>query len=130
MPTRSRSIHGYFAPSCFNAVTWSGKVLSTMLPYQASWNALLRNGVPLVATNTFTQADINAGLLIYTHTSGIPGSDSFDVTVLTAFTAMKLQSDPAIVLYAVIAIGADQVAPSFFDFVKKIRGAPNESTPW
>ena len=31
---------------------------------------------------------------------------AFDVVVLAAFTAMKLQSDPAIVLYAVIAIGA------------------------
>lgn len=30
----------------------------------------------------------------------------FDAVVLTAFTAMKLQSDPAIVLYAAIAIGA------------------------
>ncbi|MFH1346343.1 MAG: APC family permease [Pseudomonadota bacterium] len=31
---------------------------------------------------------------------------AFDAVVLAAFTAMKLQSDPAIVLYAVIAIGA------------------------
>ena len=31
---------------------------------------------------------------------------AFDAVVLAAFTAMKLQSDPAIVLYAAIAIGA------------------------
>jgi len=31
---------------------------------------------------------------------------AFDAVVLVAFTAMKLQSDPAIVLYAIIAIAA------------------------
>jgi hypothetical protein len=30
---------------------------------------------------------------------------AFDAVVLTAFTAMKLQSDPAIVIYAAVAIG-------------------------
>jgi Cadherin-like/Bacterial Ig domain len=45
---------------------------------------LFRNSVALAATNTFTQDDINAGLLIYTHTSGIAGTDSFAVTVLNS----------------------------------------------
>jgi hypothetical protein len=31
---------------------------------------------------------------------------AFDAVVLAAFTAMKLQSDPAIVLYAAVGIGA------------------------
>ena len=45
---------------------------------------LFKNSIALVATNTFTQDDINAGALIYTHTSGFSGSDSFVVTVLTS----------------------------------------------
>ena len=50
MPVRVASIHGCLAASCFSAATWSGKVLSTMSPYQASWNDLLRSGVPMPST--------------------------------------------------------------------------------
>ena len=45
---------------------------------------LFKNGFALVAANTFTQDDINAGLLIYTHTSGLAGADDFAVTVINS----------------------------------------------
>ena len=59
-------------------------LMTYMLVTAPTSGTLFRNGVALVATNTFTQDDINAGLIIYTHTSGIPGADSFDVTVLNS----------------------------------------------
>ncbi|NCS06775.1 MAG: hypothetical protein GPJ07_09250, partial [Microcystis aeruginosa G13-07] len=42
---------------------------------------LQRNGVTLAVNNTFTQADINAGLLSYIHNGGETTSDSFSFTV-------------------------------------------------
>jgi len=42
---------------------------------------LQRNGVTLAVNNTFTQADINSGLLSYIHNGGETTSDSFSFTV-------------------------------------------------
>ncbi len=42
---------------------------------------LQRNGVTLAVNNTFTQADINSGLLSYIHNGGETISDSFSFTV-------------------------------------------------
>ena len=42
---------------------------------------LYRNWVALSATDTFTQADIDAGLITYRHDAGETTSDSFDFTV-------------------------------------------------
>ncbi len=50
MPVRAASIHGCLAASCFSAATWSGRVLSIMSPYHASWKDLLRIGVPMPST--------------------------------------------------------------------------------
>ena len=43
--------------------------------------ALSRNGTPLVLNSTFTQADINGGLLTYSHNGSETTSDSFAFTV-------------------------------------------------
>lgn len=42
---------------------------------------LLRNGIALATNGTFTQADINAGILVYDHTGTTTGSDTFDFHV-------------------------------------------------
>ncbi|WP_254509452.1 beta strand repeat-containing protein [Anatilimnocola floriformis] len=42
---------------------------------------LLRNGTPLAISSTFTQADINNGLLSYTHNGSETTSDAFSFTV-------------------------------------------------
>jgi Cadherin-like/Bacterial Ig domain len=45
---------------------------------------LRRNGNPLIINSTFTQADINAGLIIYRHTGTTNNSDNFSFTVTNA----------------------------------------------
>lgn len=45
---------------------------------------LTRDGVILGLGDTFTQADINAGLMVYTHTGVAPESDGFDFTVVNS----------------------------------------------
>jgi hypothetical protein len=42
---------------------------------------LLLSGVPVAASGTFTQADVDSGLLIYQDTSGGAASDSFTFTI-------------------------------------------------
>lgn len=45
---------------------------------------LTRDGVAIGLGSTFTQADINAGLMVYTHTGAVPETDGFDFTVVNS----------------------------------------------
>ena len=55
MPTRSMSMKGCRSASSLMPAIWSGSVLSPMRPYQASWNAFARPGVPMPSIATTTK---------------------------------------------------------------------------
>ena len=58
----------------------SGQLIYTV-DVASSNGTLYNNGVALVATDIFTQADIDAGLITYTHNGSETTSDTFDFTV-------------------------------------------------
>lgn len=50
--------------------------------------SLTLNGSPLIATNQFTQSDIDSNFLVYTHNDSETLADSFDFTVATSATTV------------------------------------------
>ena len=75
MPSRRRS-------SISTTPSRHDSALTYTITTAAAHGTLFRNGVALALNGSFTQADINNGLISYTHDGSETASDSFGFTVV------------------------------------------------